>query len=85
MKNQVEWEAIQDALGILSRAKRVATHLILDEVLAVLTHSEVQVHGSVYSALETWRWVSNAYDHVIQAERLALGLDRRGDPCLPSW
>jgi len=73
MWDKWQFEDLDHALRILSDAKQAAVLLILDGG-----------QGSVYRALETYRWVANAYDHVQRAQRESLGLDRRGDPCLPS-
>jgi hypothetical protein len=71
------YEVLSGALAILSGAKQEALALVIDEV-----HAE---RGNAYRAMETWRWVANAYDHVQRAQRDVLGLDGRGDPCLPDW
>jgi hypothetical protein len=71
------YAALADALAILSRAKTRAVFLVLEAVR--------EERGNAYRALETWRWVANAYDHLNREQRAVLGLGRRGDPCLPDW
>jgi hypothetical protein len=71
------YDTLREALAILSRAKEAALYLVLDAALAQ--------RGEAYRAMETWRWVANAYDHVERAQREVLGIGRRGDPCLPDW
>lgn len=71
------------ARSILSDAAPVALALLID-----VTHEAA--HGrptrvSIYQAAEVFRWVANARDHVTRQLREESGLERRGDPCLPSW
>jgi hypothetical protein len=70
------FEIASEAMSILSNAKRAALYLALDEV-----HSR----SRAFEAIETYRWVANAYDHVERAQRVLMGLDLRGDPALPDW
>jgi hypothetical protein len=74
--NDEKYCAEGEALSILSVAKDAALSLVLEA-----GHG----YGRVFDALETYRWVANAYDHVHRAQRETMGLERRGDPCLPSW
>lgn len=76
MKRDADYGDLTEAIAILGDARDVALGIVLREV-----HS----YGQVYTALETYRWVSNACDHVARAQRESLGLERRDDPCLPSW
>lgn len=76
MKRDADYGDLTEAIAILTDARDVALGIVLREVHA---------YGRVYVAIETYRWVSNAYDHVARAGRESLGLERRGDPCLPSW
>lgn len=77
MKRDADYGDLKVALVILADAKDVA--------LGLLILRAVHSYGQVYTALETYRWVANAYDHLYRAQRESLGLERRGDPCLPSW
>ncbi len=72
-----QFGVLTDALSILSQAKQAALVVLIDAV-----HAE---RGQAYIAAETWRWVANAYDHILRERRTALGIERRGDPCLPDW
>lgn len=76
MKRDTDYGDLKVALVILTDARDVALGLVLREV-----HS----YGQAYTAIETYRWVANAHDHLARAQRESLGLERRGDPCLPSW
>jgi len=71
-----------ERLDALYRAREILSSAKV-EALTNAWYAGRLYDGNFYAAIETWRWVANAYDHLHRAIRKESGLEERANPFYP--